>query len=671
MGRHISELAAARKLNTSLDNLRQLCRDGKLSQTMLNSGARVLKRDEVDALLESQKLSRLQGIHGKLVRDKKKLVYRRSIPENRETPSDELMEARRRIIELENLENEHIRIKAFSDRLIHSSIDGIQAFDRNFRYTLWNPGMERLTGISRLRTLGRCAFDLFPFLKEIGEDQYFCEVLEGKTVIAKERRYFIPESGREGYFEAYYSPLRNEAGGVIGGLAIVRDITERKQADEALLKAQQELEQRVIERTAELARMNEELKAEIKERKRMEQERVQILIREQEARKEVENANRLKDEFLATVSHELRTPLTAILGWIRLLNSGKLDSAVSTRALETIERNARAQSQIIDDLLDISSIITGKVGLNVQTLNIAPIVDSAVNTVRVAANAKEIYLVSVLDQDAGQISADPVRLQQIIWNLISNAVKFTPNGGRIDVKLERIDGEVQITIKDTGRGIRPDFLPFIFERFRQADSTLTRSQGGLGLGLAIVRHMVELHGGMVEAFSEGEGLGSTFTVRFPVEKDCPIEGDVEGLSSDLSGEEGVDGQFLNGLRVLVVDDDIDTGEMLSEILKQSGAMVKLAHSAAEAQRILTQTRTDVLISDISMPDEDGYDLIRKIRETESGTGFKLPALALTAHARVEDRIRALSAGYQQHVPKPVDPSELIATVASLAGWITR
>jgi signal transduction histidine kinase len=413
-------------------------------------------------------------------------------------------------------------------------------------------------------------------------------------------------------------------------------------------------------------------KARVEELEALESERAELLIREQEARKEIERANRLKDEFLATVSHELRTPLTAILGWTRLVRCGKLDEAATNRALETVERNAKAQAQIVEDLLDISSIITGKLRLDVQPVDLIQIIEVTVDAMRLASDSKDIRLFLVLDRDAGRISGDPFRLQQIIWNLLSNAVKFTPNGGRVEVRLERVSSQVEIKVSDTGKGINSGFLPFLFGRFRQEDSTLTRMQGGLGLGLSIVRHLVELHGGTVDAESRGEGRGSTFTVRFPTidlriadsglrikDSDGRIMGAVIG--NPLSA-------ILTGLKIMVVEDDADTRELLVVALKQSGADVIAASSALEAHKLLENYLPNLLISDISMPDEDGYEFIHKIRESESELCSRLPAIALTAHAKAEDRIRALTAGYQLHISKPVDPAELINVVAGLAEW---
>jgi PAS domain S-box-containing protein len=386
--------------------------------------------------------------------------------------------------------------------------------------------------------------------------------------------------------------------------------------------------------------------------------------------REAQEANRTKDEFLATVSHELRTPLTAVLGWARILRSGSIDDATSKRALETIERNANAQAQLVEDLLDVSRIITGKLRLDVQPVELKSVIDLAVEAVRPAAEAKGVRLQVRVDPLAGPINGDPDRLQQVIWNLLSNAVKFTPREGRVEVRLERVNSYMGITVSDTGMGIKPEFLPFVFERFRQADGTSTRQYGGLGIGLAIVRHLVELHGGRVRAASPGEGLGASFTVELPLIT-ASVESDASEEHGLLSAAEPLaefdTAQMLEGLRVLVVDDEDDARELISTIIAQQGAEVMTVETAAEALRTLALFQPDVIISDIEMPNEDGYTLIKKIRELDPQAGGRTPAAALTAYARTEDRMRALLAGFQIHLPKPIEPAELIAVVANLAG----
>ncbi len=398
----------------------------------------------------------------------------------------------------------------------------------------------------------------------------------------------------------------------------------------------------------------------------------QIQTRDSEVERalaEAETGNRAKDEFLAVVSHELRTPLTPIISWTRLLATGDLDPSTTRRALESIERNARSQAQLVDDLLDVSRIIAGKVRLDIQQLELAPLLEAAIDSTRPAADAKGIRIQTVLDPRAGHVAADPERLQQVFWNLLSNAIKFTPQDGRVAVQLRRVDSHVEVVVSDTGQGINPEFLPHVFERFRQADSTSKRVHGGLGLGLAIVRHIVELHGGRVHATSPGEGQGASFRVELPVSWLRPtatssgIHATANTAPSPLAPSTAIP-----GLRVLVVDDEPDTLETVQTILGKCGAEVRTAASANDALAALDDWLPDVVISDIGMPDQDGYELIRHVRERPAARGGLVPAIALTAYARIEDRLKALAAGFQMHVPKPVDPAELVAVVASLAGW---
>lgn len=394
------------------------------------------------------------------------------------------------------------------------------------------------------------------------------------------------------------------------------------------------------------------------------------LNREQEARQNAETANRVKDEFLATVSHELRTPLNAILGWSSLLRAGRLKADDAQRAIETVERSARSQSQLIDDLLDISRIITGKLRLEISSVELTDVIDAAIDSVRPAAEARNIRLQTILDSKTGKVSGDANRLQQVVWNLISNAVKFTPSGGRVQIRLVRINSHVEIIVSDTGKGIEPEFLPYVFDRFRQADQTTTRQHGGLGLGLSIVRQLVEMHGGTVHAESEGEGKGATFFIKLPrMIAAYPATGNTGELVKPEKAAEF--GEFenklkLNGLHILIVDDEPDSHELLRVVLEQAGASVQSASNAPDALKKLEQNRFDFLISDIGMPGEDGYALIKKVRRLVSNKNKRIPAVALTAYARVEDRVRALEAGFQTHIAKPVEPIEIIAVIASLA-----
>ena len=384
--------------------------------------------------------------------------------------------------------------------------------------------------------------------------------------------------------------------------------------------------------------------------------------------RQAEESSRLKDEFLATISHELRTPLSAILGWARMLRMGQLSEEDAGKALETIERNARAQSQLIDDLLDVSRIITGKLRMDVQPADPNAFIDAAVEAVRPAAEAKGVRVQKIMDTGPVAIPGDPVRLQQVVWNLLSNAIKFTPRGGRVQIRSQRVNSHLEIVVSDTGQGISADFLPHVFDRFRQADQKTSRQHGGMGLGLAIVRHLVELHGGSVRAASDGEGHGSTFIVMLPITPVYQVDqsgGRVHPAARDLLPPVDDCTDRLDGLRVLVVDDEADTRDLLKQGLEYCGAKVKCVGTAEEALDLLMSSAPDILISDIGMPVVDGYDLIKKVRGLPPDRGSKVPAIALTAYTRTEDRLQALRAGYDMHVPKPVELAELVAVAATV------
>lgn len=437
------------------------------------------------------------------------------------------------------------------------------------------------------------------------------------------------------------SPMLSTHGELMGHVGTLEDITERKQAEEA---------------------------------------RAQV-IREQVARHEAEAANRMKDEFLATLSHELRTPLNSVLGWAGLLRTRKFDEATVARALETIERNAKSQAQMIEDILDVSRIIRGKLSLTIRPVKLIPVIEAAIDSVSPSAETKEIELNTVFDPGLDLVLGDPVRLQQIIWNLLSNAIKFTPESGKIEVRVLRTGRHGQIQVIDTGIGIKKDFLPHVFDRFRQEDSTTTRSHGGLGLGLAIVRHLVELHGGTVQADSEGEGKGATFTVNLllPNNTEQPAirpESEQNGreqlgvkriTETPLLSTSADTANTLSGLRVLIVDDEADVRELLRTVIEESGAKVIAVESTCEALKALERLQPDVLISDIGMPREDGYTLIRKVRALEAERGGLVPAVALTAYARDEDSQQAINSGFQMHMSKPVDTARLVMLVAKLTG----
>ncbi|RCJ41375.1 histidine kinase [Nostoc punctiforme NIES-2108] len=395
----------------------------------------------------------------------------------------------------------------------------------------------------------------------------------------------------------------------------------------------------------------------IHDQKELEVERNRILAQEQAARAEAERANRIKDEFLAVLSHELRSPLNPILGWTKLLQTRKFDETKTAEALATIERNAKLQTQLIDDLLDVAKILRGKLSIDASPVNLAFVIESAIDTVSTAAVAKSILLHPVLP-NIGQVSGDSNRLQQIVWNLLSNAIKFTPKGGRVETRLERVEDRAQIIVSDTGKGINPDFLPYIFESFRQEDVSITRKYGGLGLGLAIVRQLVEAHGGTITADSAGEGLGATFTVQLPL---LNVEPEIK--QPDELPQPALE---LTGIRVLTVDDDADARELLTVLLAEYGAKVLTVSSAAQVLANLESFQPDVLVSDIGMPEVDGYSLIQQIRALTAEKGGEIPAIALTAYARIEDSLRAITSGYQRHVTKPLDPEELVQAVVALA-----
>jgi signal transduction histidine kinase/DNA-binding response OmpR family regulator len=410
------------------------------------------------------------------------------------------------------------------------------------------------------------------------------------------------------------------------------------------------------------------LQLEIAERRQAEEQRAEMLVREQAARADAEQANRTKDEFLATLSHELRTPLTAILGWSHLVRTGKLEPPQLARALETIERNARSQSQLIDDLLDVSRIITGKLQIEPRPVDVCAIIDAAIEAVRPSFETKGIKLDAVLDAEDCFVLGDANRLQQVFWNLLSNAVKFTPEAGKVRVDVKRTPLVVRVSVTDSGIGIKPEFLPFIFDRFRQADGSTTRVHGGLGLGLSIVKHLVQLHSGNVHVESQGENKGAVFSVDFPLASASPSPVSPNGSSKDaevrpLPAEFS---RLLEGLRILVVDDELDSRELVRAILTGCGGEVNCCESVAEAMNAIRDWKPDLLVSDIGMPNEDGFTLIQKVRKLRSKRS-KLPAVALTAYATKEDKARALATGFQMHVTKPIEPETLVMSIASALG----
>jgi PAS domain S-box-containing protein len=716
----------------------------------------------------------------------------------------------------------------FLTRMLDASVDGIIAFDLGCRYTAWNRAMEHISGLARENVLGKNALDVFPFLRETGEDKCFFAALGGESTVSENRPYTIPETGREGFFRGYYSPLRDEQDKIVGGIAIFRDITERKRAEDVARDAYQRMmfhlensplaviewdtdfrvsrwsesaerlfgwkaeevigkhvgdwhfvfdedvdeveqltnRQRVgveaqgIQRNRNYTKDGAILYCEwynsllrddagnlvsvlsqvldVTARKLAEEERAALLVRESDARRQAQESDRLKDEFLATLSHELRTPLTSILGWATLMRKREFEKANFDRAIETIERNARSQARLIDDLLDVSRIITGNLRLHIRPLDLVSVVEAAKDGLRPTAEAKRITLLTDIEPESCLVKGDPNRLRQVIWNLVLNAIKFTPRGGTVTVSLERAEPYVRLKVSDTGEGIPQEFLPYVFDRFRQAEGSVTRRQGGLGLGLAVVRHLVELHGGNVVAESRGTGQGSTFTVDLPLAEDRrdPARSEqrrqeIERRRSTKPGETG--GSDIRGVKVLLVEDDADTRLVLALMLEQYGADVTSVSSSAQALRVFVSTepvsdhdvqrstsnvqsssdsqlqtpdsrplsssdsqlqtpdsrplsssdsqlqtrdsrlqtpdsrpsRPDIIISDIGMADEDGYELISKVRALLPEQGGLVPAIALTGYATRKDRERALSAGYQLHIAKPVEPEDLVAAIARL------
>jgi PAS domain S-box-containing protein len=512
--------------------------------------------------------------------------------------------------------------------LVQSSVDAIISMDLNGIITSWNPAAEAIFGFLASEAIGGSITIIIPPERQGESRQALERVRRGETVAPFETER-VRKDGTRLHVSLTVSPIRIAADRIIGASKISRDISDRK---------------------------------------RLEAERTVLYAREQAARSQAEAANRAKDEFLALLSHELRTPLGAIFGWARMLQSKQSDEATTAHAIEVIVRNAQAQAQLLDDLLDVSRVVSGKMRLDVRSVDLLGVVQSALDAIHPAAMGKQIRVEAVLDPHAGPITGDPDRLQQVVWNLLMNAVKFTPKGGRVQVHVQRVNSHVEVVISDTGQGIAADVLPFIFDRFRQGDSTTTRGQGGLGLGLALAKHLVQLHGGTIEVHSAGKGRGATFVVKLPVAvAQMPEESRPRAHPRAFLGtsreEEAIS---LEGLRVLVVDDNPDALDLVAAILRRAGASVQTSLAAAAAREQLSRWRPDVLISDIEMPGEDGYALIRQIR-LEGNHGRMIPALALTAFGRAEDRIRALSAGYNMHAAKPVDPVELTTMVARLAG----
>jgi PAS domain S-box-containing protein len=508
-------------------------------------------------------------------------------------------------------------IDSSDDAIISKTLEGV--------ITSWNPAAQKMFGYTEAEAVGQSIYLIIPPDRRQEEEGVLRRISEGRKVdhFDTVRR---AKDGRLLDISLTVSPVKNGAGQIVGASKIARDITDRKSA---------------------------------------ERERAILLDREQQARTQAETLNRTKDEFLATLSHELRTPLNAIFGWARMLQTGSVTGAMAHRAVDAIVKNATAQVQLIDDLLDISRIITGNMRLELRPVDIKTVIETALDAVRPAAVLKDLRLEVVLDPAVGTVTGDADRLRQVVWNLLSNAVKFTPADGRVQVQLHRMPTGVQIVVSDTGQGIAPEVLPYVFDRFRQGDGSITRRHGGLGLGLALVRHLVDLHGGTVTGHSAGVDQGSTFTVTLPVPRLVMNRDDGTAANAPENGRLDPSLPSLRGLRVLLLDDDADGLEITNVVLTSAGAETRTCSSAAAARRILDDWDPHVLVLDIEMPEEDGYTFLRRIRRGRAGAN--IPAIALTAYGRSEDRTRALAAGFSYHLSKPVDPAELSRVVGDLAG----
>ena len=514
--------------------------------------------------------------------------------------------------------------------ILDNTLDAVIAIDGEGRVTFWNPQAEQTFGIPREQAIDRSLAEVI--LPE-EERAVFAGILSRVAGTDGEANLRLELEARRADGTTFPLELTITAipdGGDLSFSAFARDITQRKRGD---------------------------------------RERERLLAEAERARTQAETASRVKDEFLSTLSHELRTPLTAIVGWTYLLRGGRLDEATASRGLDAIERNAAAQARVISDILDLSRMVGAKFRLNIRTLQLAPVVAAAIEPLIPAATAKNLRIQTVLDPSAGLVAGDPDRLRQIVWNLVSNAVKFTPRSGRVTIRVERDPPTgVRLVVEDTGAGISREFLPHVFERFRQGDSSNTRSHGGLGLGLAVARHLVELHGGTIDARSEGEGRGATFTVTLPIADPAQLPpaapapvGEPRQTTSLMA-----DAPDLRGVRVLVVDDGEDVRDVVSAVLGQCGAEVQAVGTAGEALEALAQFAPDVLVSEVEMRGETGFSLIQKVRALPADRGGRVPAAALSAYSRTDDRVQALLAGFQIHVPKPIQPTELVAVVASLA-----
>ncbi len=534
--------------------------------------------------------------------------------------NDTIAALRQEMIERARAQETHARLAA----IVESSDDAIVGKNLDGVITSWNRAAERIFGYAPDEIIGQSILTIIPPERWPEEARILAALRRGERVDHFDT-VRVAKGGRAVDVSLTISPIRNADGRVIGASKIARDITERKQA---------------------------------------ERERDQLMASERAARQSADRANRAKDEFLATLSHELRTPLNAMLGWSQLMRMPDIPARELHQAALAIERNVRVQTRLVDDLLDLSRIVSGKMRLDVQRVNIATAIEAALETARAAAEAKQIRLQAILDASAGPVPGDATRLQQVVWNLVSNAVKFTPKGGRVQVLLERVNSHVEIRVTDTGIGIHADFLPHVFDRFRQAESSTTRAHGGLGIGLAIVKNLVELHGGTVTAYSNGPHEGATFTVSLPI---ALAQDEGTRYSEDERHPWSRAAVDLTNVCILVVDDDPDVVMLVERVFQGTGARIIGAGSVADALQVLQTDIPDIVLSDIGMPGEDGFSLVRRIKALPDGRGARIPVIALTAFARPEDRRRVLLAGFHLHLAKPVDTSELLAAVATLVG----
>jgi PAS domain S-box-containing protein len=542
----------------------------------------------------------------------------------------------RDVTEARRAEEELAEQREWFETTLESIGDAVIATDVNGHVVFMNPIAEHLTGWHLAEARGRSCTGIFNIINENTRRTVQSPVsrvlADGAVVGLANHTVLIAADGTERPIDDSGAPIRSRDGRIVGVVLVFRDVTER--------------------RRAELERRDAAL------------ERERLLEAERAARADAERANRVKDEFVAMVSHELRTPLNAILGWTQLMVEPGVGADVVTRGLGVIRRNTRLQTQLISDLLDMSRILSGKLRLDIAQIDLRSVVSDAIDTVQHNADDKRIAIRRELDNAAGLIAGDPGRIQQIVWNLLSNAIKFTAEGGQITVRLRKSGLDAEIAVTDTGVGIRPEFLPQLFDRFHQADQSITRRFGGLGLGLSIVKHLAELHGGTVRAHSAGIGQGATFTVVLPSSIAAVVDAPLNVVPRDSVQPH----DSLRGIRILVVEDERDTCEFLDRFLTGHGAQVVIARSAAQALALIDD-KVDMIVGDIGLPDVDGYDLMRRIRKLPANAGGAMPAIALTAYARTEDRTRAFNAGFQAHLAKPIEPAELVATISSFAGLI--